>query len=56
MKIIELKEQITELRNRCQEIVDLAKKEVRDLSEEEEKEMFALQDIILEENGLERKK
>ena len=39
MKIIELKEQITELRNRCQEIVDLAKKEVRDLSEEEEKEI-----------------
>lgn len=25
-------------------------------TEEEEKEMFALQDIILEENGLERKK
>lgn len=39
MKIIQLKEEISELRNRCQEIVDLAKAEVRDLTEDEEKEI-----------------
>ena len=37
--IIQLKEEISELRNRCQEIVDLAKAEVRDLTEDEEKEI-----------------
>jgi len=39
MQIIKLKEEISELRNRCQEIVDLAKAEVRDLTEDEEKEI-----------------
>lgn len=39
MKIIEIKEQITEKRNRIAEIVELAKTEVRDLTEDEQKEI-----------------
>lgn len=39
MKILSLKEQITEKRNRIAEIVELAKTEVRDLTEDEQKEI-----------------
>lgn len=46
MKIVEIKEQITEKRNRIQEIIDLAKQEIRDLSEEEEKEVEELKAAI----------
>lgn len=46
MKIIEIKEKITEKRNRVQEIVDLAKTEVRDLTEAEEQEINALRQEI----------
>lgn len=46
MKIIECKEKITENRNRIQEIIDLAKEEIRDLTENEEKEIEALRGEI----------
>lgn len=42
MKVVEIKEQITEKRNRIQEIIDLCKAEIRDMSEEEEKEVEEL--------------
>lgn len=42
MKIVEYKEVITEKRNRIEEIVNLAKTEIRDLTDEEEKEIDAL--------------
>lgn len=46
MKIIECKEQITEKRNRIAEIVELAKTEIRDLSEDEQKEIDDLKQEI----------
>lgn len=46
MKIVECKEQIAELRNKCQGIVDNAKAEVRDLTQEEEEEIKALRECI----------
>lgn len=46
MKIIECKEQITEKRNRIAEIVELAKTEIRDLSEDEQKEIDDLKKEI----------
>lgn len=46
MKVIEIKEIITEKRNRIQEIIDLAKTEIRDLSEDEEKEIEELKAAI----------
>lgn len=42
MKIIETKEQIAQLRTRCQEIIERAKGETRDLSEEEDQELESL--------------
>ena len=46
MRVIEIKEIITEKRNRIQEIIDLAKNEIRDLSEDEEKEIEELKAAI----------
>lgn len=46
MKIIECKEIITEKRNRIEEIVNLAKTEIRDLSEDEQKEIDDLKQEI----------
>ena len=46
MKIVSLKEQITEKRNRIAEIIELAKTEVRDLTEDEEKEVNELKEDI----------
>lgn len=46
MKIIQIKEQITEKRNRIEEIIELAKTEVRDLTEDEEKEINELKEDI----------
>ena len=46
MRVIEIKEIITEKRNRIQEIIDLAKTEIRDLSEDEEKEIEELKAAI----------
>ena len=46
MKIIEIKEQMQELRNRAQAIVEVAKKEVRDLTEDEEKEIEEIKSEI----------
>jgi len=46
MKIIEIKERITEKRNRIAEIVELAKTEIRDLSEDEQKEIDELKEDI----------
>lgn len=48
MKIIEIKEQITEKRNRIAEIVELAKTEVRDLTEDEQKEIDEVKEDIEE--------
>ena len=48
MKIIEIKEQITEKRNRIAEIVELAKTEVRDLTEDEQKEIDEAKEDIEE--------
>ena len=46
MTIVAKKEEINELRNKCQAIVDLAKQEVRDLTQEEEDEIKALRECI----------
>ena len=46
MTIIAVKEQIAELRNKCQGIVDLAKTEVRDLTAEEEEEIKSIREQI----------
>ena len=46
MKIVELKEQITEKRNRIAEIVELAKTEIRDLTEDEQKEIDEIKEDI----------
>lgn len=46
MRIIECKEKITEKRNRIEEIINLAKTEIRDLSEAEEQEINALRQEI----------
>ena len=46
MTIIAVKEQIAELRNKCQGIVDLAKTEVRDLTVEEEEEIKSIREQI----------
>jgi predicted nuclease with TOPRIM domain len=46
MRIIEIKEQITEKRNRIEEIINLAKTEIRDLSEDEQKEVDEIKEEI----------
>lgn len=46
MTIVAKKEEIAELRNKCQAIVDLAKQEVRDLTQEEEDEIKSLRECI----------
>ena len=46
MTIVAKKEEIAELRNKCQSIVDLAKAEVRDLTQEEEDEIKSLRECI----------
>lgn len=46
MKVIECKEIITEKRNKIQEIIDLAKTEIRDLTEAEQQEIDALRQQI----------
>lgn len=48
MKIVELKEQITEKRNRIEALVNLCKEEVRDLTEAEETEINELKSQIEE--------
>ena len=48
MKILSLKEQITEKRNRIAEIVELAKTEIRDLTEDEQKEVDEIKEDIEE--------
>ena len=48
MRIIEIKEKITEKRNRIAEIVELAKTEIRDLTEEEQKEIDEAKEDIEE--------
>ena len=46
MTILECKDAINELRNKCATIIDLAKTEVRDLTEDEDKELCELKEEI----------
>ena len=46
MTILECKDAINELRNKCASIIELAKTEVRDLTEDEDKELCELKDEI----------
>ena len=48
MKIIEVKDAINELRDKCAAIIEAAKTEVRDLTEDEEKEIEELKSCINE--------
>ena len=45
-KILDAKDKINEMRARCQEIIDLAKTEVRDLTEDEDKEIEEIKALI----------